>query len=96
MRRGSRAENWKPIEERILVEIISAHTNDSIHNLNAIAWQNILSHMNRTRVCDMDQIKKKWQKIQGSFKSVTRLINAGGNKFFKSVEGVDAVEVVII
>ena len=96
MSRGSRAENWKPFEERILIEIISAHTNNSIHNLNVITWQNILCHMNRTRVCDMSQIKKKWQQIQNIFKSVTRLINAGGNKFFKSVEGIDAVEVVII
>jgi hypothetical protein len=57
--KGSRADNWKPMEERILIEILTIRTNGSIQSFNDTVWLKNLAYMNSTRLCDMNYAKKK-------------------------------------
>jgi hypothetical protein len=93
--------NWTPLQQKLLIEfvIIRSKGDKEILKQNSI-WEEILEDITPSitskRECNVDVLKNEWQELKSSCKAITQMIEYSGYKINKIVDGIDAVEAVII
>jgi hypothetical protein len=93
--------DWTRLEEKLLIEFIILRTNGDKQILKQDPiWEEILQDLipsiTSKREYNVEVVKNKWHELKGKCKAITQMIDYGGYKISKIVDGVDVVEVVII